>query len=164
MAIINVKNENDFSEFIGQIVDIFEDYLSEYGFEDELVNPERKEVVESLWYGLEDKAEAQEEIDCLAVIYGSFYDIIGDQVWYLSEQFDSMKLPFDEKAKMYRDTFVDGVIDGYKEMLEKGQNTREIPEEDWQELKNQVAKVYDNWVIGEHEPDLDNHDEIEDDR
>ena len=58
-------DQNDKTEFIGNIIDIFEDFLDEKGVT--LEQPERDDEIEL-------------NVDCAANIYGSDYDSISDSL------------------------------------------------------------------------------------
>lgn len=61
--IVNVPNDLK-PELLGQIIDIFEDFLSDKGISvDDIPNPER-----------------EEEDDCSAIIYGNDYDVLADKI------------------------------------------------------------------------------------
>lgn len=151
---INEKYGNDMQEFIGQLVDVFEDYLTEK--EISLFCDDRHEALEEIKEAVSNgdltEEEAKEEISGLAIIYGSLYDVIGNETWYLNEQFDSMGCGNDSQLKeAYSKTFVDGILQSYRDVLERGRFTGELPKEDWDLLKEKVSSLYQNWVIGELE-------------
>lgn len=148
MEFIKMKNEEDFSEFIGQIVDIFEDYLDEKGIS--LKSEDRSEALDEIQEALENgeitELEAQEEAAGLAIIYGDLYDVIGNAVWFARESFASETYL---DANALKANFVNEVLGSYREVLRQGECMGDLSKEDWKELQEKVFATATNWGMGE---------------
>ena len=111
-------------EFKGQIVDVFEDFLSERGYM--LNNPDRDEAIKNGEY--DDPEEA-------AIIWGEDYDIIADEVEYAFGSYDS-----------------DGGITGQVILVLAafsnlcGRNDIILSNEELKDLSAQVRNVYNSWA------------------
>lgn len=117
----NVLTMESMPEFIGQIVDIFEDYCTEK--EIILENSDRNQAIED-----------GEDPENLAIIYGDSYDVIGDIIRRtLSEHTAD---PAGSVMEAFLEVLTDG---GYKE---------ELPAADVGELKKNIRETYEFWNAG----------------
>ena len=148
MNFIKMVHENDFQEFIGQIVDIFEDYLDEKGIS--LKSEDRSEALDEIQEALENgeitELEAQEEAASLANIYGDLYDVIGNAVWFARESFASETYL---DAGALKANFVNEVLGSYREVLKQGECMENLSKEDWKKLQDMVLATATNWGMGE---------------
>ena len=148
MNFIKMVHENDFQEFIGQIVDIFEDYLDEKGIS--LKSEDRSEALDEIQEALENgeitELEAQEEAASLANIYGDLYDVIGNAVWFARESFASETYL---DAGVLKANFVNEVLGSYREVLKQGECMENLSKEDWKKLQDMVLATATNWGMGE---------------
>lgn len=104
--ITNCLNENSKPEFIGQIIDIFEDFCSE---QDILIdNPDKEDY----------QAEEDDEDNPLAIIFGDDYDTIGDEIADIIDNYDLYNHTVSRKEKKQ---IINRIIETFKYLiLEKG--------------------------------------------
>ena len=126
-------NDNDKPEFIGQIVDIFEDYLEEKKID--IPSEDREIEINSLLErGI--YANAQEAIDNegFARIYGEDYDEISSEVEYgLTSNLDI-------------DELITNIYDGFIRIIRKNP-TASVPAADNTALKDKVRETFVNWKL-----------------
>lgn len=126
-------NDNDKPEFIGQIVDIFEDYLEEKKID--IPSEDREIEINSLLErGI--YANAQEAIDNegFARIYGEDYDEISSEVEYgLTSNLDI-------------DELITNIYDGFIRIVRKNL-TASVPAADNTALKDKVRETFVNWKL-----------------
>ena len=118
-------------ELVGQIIDIFEDYAALQ--EVILDNPERDE-----YYDGTDMAGDPE--DNLAIIFGSDYDYIGDEIRFGVEATGISLLKADEKEVT---TLSKRVVERFNELLNK--NHYAIDPRDKEALTNKVFDTFKEW-------------------
>ena len=124
--------ESEMAEFIGQVVDIFEDYLTEKNID--LYCEDREEAL-------------QEGDDGVAIIYGSLYDIVTDAIWYFKEENSSNEPLTELDRQILLNSFVHTVLDSYREILEQGRYEERLPNDDWNFLQEKVKETISNWDI-----------------
>lgn len=79
-------NKESFPEFIGQIIDIFEDFCTDT--EIVISNDERHEEVLNYIEDMKCASEEEAEKDCeFAIIYGEDYDHIADEIRFVCENY-----------------------------------------------------------------------------
>lgn len=117
----NVLTMESMPEFIGQIVDIFEDYCTEK--EIILENSDRNQAIKD-----------GEDPENLAIIYGDSYDVIGDAIRRTLSEHTADPAGFVMRA--FLEVLMDG---GYKE---------ELPAADVEDLKKNVRETYAFWNAG----------------
>lgn len=121
-------------EFIGQIVDIFEDYLSEK--EITLQNEDRDIAI---------KAGEYDEPDEAAMIYGDQYDVIGDAVSQMIDDHNLMEHTFsDENEEAHQ---IDVIMSSFYDVLHNGLYNKALPDEDIFMLKGHIKDTFANWGI-----------------
>lgn len=126
------------AEFIGQIVDIFEDYLADRGIG--LENSERDEALAEGEY--EDETEA-------AIIYGSAYDLIGNPV----EEILAAGNASGEDAAAR-------IMEGFDDVLRDGGAEGVVPEADYKVLKEKVIDTFMRWhIMPETQPAMEDAEE-----
>ena len=77
-------NKENFPEFIGQIIDVFEDFCSDT--EIVISNDERHDAILDYIEDTECASEEEAETDCeFAIIYGDDYDRIADEIRFVYE-------------------------------------------------------------------------------
>lgn len=119
------ETSSERSEFKGQIVDIFEDWLDDHDYM--LNNPERKEAIENGEY--DDSSEA-------AIIWGEDYDIIANTVeevldLAVSNKIDTKDIPL--------------IMDSFKGLC--ADNKIDLSEKEAKNLMEKVNKTFKNWKI-----------------
>lgn len=127
--------EDSVAEFKGQIVDILEDYLQERGIT--LKSEERNETIR------EGDADKQE----VAIIFGSLYDIIGDEIDYLIEYYNLFRTGSFSYYREETDAIC-SIADSYLRVLEEGgldDETFEIV--DWCHLRAKILEMFVNWEL-----------------
>lgn len=102
--ITNCLNENSKPEFIGQIIDIFEDFCSE---QDILIdNPDKEDYQD----------EEDDENNPLAIIFGDDYDTIGDEITGI---IDNYNLYSHTISKKERKQIISHIIDTFRYLITK---------------------------------------------
>lgn len=134
MIMKNELTQDSKPEFIGQIIDLFEDYLADK--EITLENEERDEAIAEGEY--EDPEEA-------AIIYGSSYDIIGDTVSDIIETYDLMNKQFDNAENV--ESVVKDIMQSFHDVLKEGEYTENIPETDIKGLEDDVRDTFKHWGL-----------------
>lgn len=129
-------DSNDSEEFVGQIVDIFEDYLTEEGII--LRNEDREQKV---W---ENKDGSPEEI---AIIYGDKYDFVAEPVRKAIELYNLTESALKSESAM--EDVQNRVFQGFKQLLTDGGYLLDIPKEDAERLKDKVQETFVNWGLYE---------------
>ena len=144
MSLLQHSDRDEMAEFIGQTVDIFEDYLAEKHIS--LFSQDKKferiALLEEMKNGELTEEELQEELDSQAIIYGSLYDIIGNEVWFLDEKFNSLGV----SKTLFAQDFVNGILQSYRDTLKEGRFSGSIPADDWKKLEKAVKELYQNWT------------------
>lgn len=144
------KNEltgDSLAEFVGQNVDLFEDYCSEKGID--IRNPEKAEFAE------EQGIEPDSEEDNAAIIFGSDYDKIGDKVRYYIQEYDLFSNRISEK---FAKTVAASIVDVFVEIL-SSRGTNKGIEDDGVELScleiinlvDKVVEAFRRWHLVEEE-------------
>lgn len=133
MATKGFLTQDSKSEFIGQIVDIFEDYLDEN--EITLANEDREDAI----------AKGDVEPEEAAIIYGAQYDIIGNIVSDAVEIYDLTNKGFSSKDT--EQTVVDKIMDAFYELLDEGEYTEAIPTADSMFLRDSVHDTFVHWGL-----------------
>lgn len=127
-------NEDSKPEFIGQIVDVFEDWLAEK--EIILKNPERENAIE------DEEIEPEEA----AIIYGDHYDMIGDTISQIIEEHSLMEKPFEDMEIQRRQ--IETIMDAFYEMLKDGGQKRSLIEaKDSVKLKDKIGNIFRKWGL-----------------
>lgn len=121
-------------EFIGQIVDIFEDYLSEK--EITLQNEDRDIAIEAGEYDDPDEA---------AMIYGDQYDVIGDAVSQMIDDHNLMDHTFSDENKETHQ--IDMIMSSFYDVLHNGLYGKMLTDEDIFMLKDRIKDTFANWGI-----------------
>lgn len=119
-----ILNENTTPEFIGQIVDIIEDKLTELKVE--LPTDEKEQALED--------GENPEEI---AILYGRDYDIIGDEVRYVLEG-GIANLPT---------AIADAVIEAFKNNFEDTGRMTPLSDADRKAIHDKITETCMNWGL-----------------
>ena len=128
-------NENTVAELKGQIVDTFEDFLSERGITAEnLPNEDRDEYEAD---GCEDAA----------IIFGEDYDIIADGVQHELDTNDLMGGSTSTSATLISKV-VDNIYATYEEISKKLVGTDfSLSDEDANHLKEEIRQTFVKWEI-----------------
>ena len=122
-------NKDARAELVGQVVDIFEDYLSEN--EISLENEDREEAIEN---------DEFDEPEDAAIIYGYAYDMIADEVYLIINSNE-------EEEKVDIEKAIDVIMNGFKDVLTSGGYTSDILEEDIRMLKDKVKETLIMWEV-----------------
>lgn len=120
-------------EFIGQIIDRFEDYLEEKGIE--LENDERDEAI----------AEGEIDPDEAAMIYGSYYDMIGDVISDIIKTHDLMSGGFMSGKTV--DCVITDIMDSFQEVLKMGECEEPVSNSDSNDLKDFIHDTFERWSL-----------------
>ena len=124
--------EDSKPEFVGQIVDIFEDYLEAKNIS--LVNQEREDAI--------DEGEIDEEE--AAILYGDSYDMIGSEIEFAIDQYSLYDSPVVDKSAMADIT--KAIIEGFKDAVKDGE-AEDVPDADLDELSEKVKDVFISWEL-----------------
>lgn len=120
-------------EFIGQIIDIFEDYLAEH--EIILESKERNDAIE----------DGDIEPEEAAILYGDYYDMIGDTISCAVENHSLMNGPLDNAEK--QNGIVEIIMDSFYDVLDAGMYKEGIPAADAAMLKSNVHGTFEKWGL-----------------
>lgn len=122
-------NENNVAEFVGQMVDILEDYLETKGVTpDMLKNPEKGDDEDA------------------AIIFGSDYDIIDDAVRTELDLLDLVGRPDVNLSAANMKLAVDHIYESYEEVVEKVDGY-DLDDTDERYLKNEIRQTFVNWEV-----------------
>ncbi len=121
------------SEFVGQIVDLFEDYLDANNIR--LKNTDREDAI----------AEGDIEPEEAAIIYGDHYDIIGDTVANDIETYSLMDKQFE--SLMESQEAVEDIIGSFHNLLKEGGYIKDIPKPDIETLKGDIRDTFEHWGL-----------------
>lgn len=127
-------DDTETAEFIGTIIDILEDVLTERGAT--VPNEDREREIED-----------GTDPECLAIIYGNDYDVIGDTVCIMLESENLCEKPAMEPKR--KESMIKKVMDSYLELIGKA----EFPDRkgfDAKELEAMAEKIGDtfmNWGL-----------------
>lgn len=122
-------------EFIGQIVDKFEDYLAEN--EIGLQNADREEAIKS----------GDIESDGAAIIYGDHYDMIGDTVSRAIEDYNLMDEAFINAGA--QEDAINTIVNAFYAVLETGKydDIEGIPSADVESWKDGIRDTIRKWGL-----------------
>lgn len=126
-------SEDSKPEFIGQIVDVFEDWLAVK--EIMLKNPERETAIK------EEEMDPEET----AIIYGKHYDMIGDTVDWMIREHDLMNRSFSTSKEQRRQ--INTIMDSFYNMLEDGGQKKSVVNGSKMYLKDKISKIFRNWGL-----------------
>jgi hypothetical protein len=124
------------SEFIGEVVNIFEDYLEENSPPILLYNEDREEAIAAGDY--DDPEEA-------ALIYGEAYDWIGDEVRAIVDRYDLYHQSLTTTEAMT--TAFTQIMEGFEKVLHQGQWMEPIPKEDQDMLGQSLQETFSKWKL-----------------
>lgn len=129
-------HECDVNEFIGEIIDMLEDYL-----ESKNVTPEM----------LPNEERDKEYDDNAAIIYGNDYDHIADTIYDQLRKFNLIKYTDREKSinltKNDMDNIVNEIYKSMEEVINKIEKI-EMTKEDVEKIKNKaINDTFTNWEI-----------------
>ncbi len=131
--------EDNKAEFIGQIVDIFEDYLDENKTCVSIAVPDRQEAI--------DNNETDE--DSAAQIYGRAYDCIEEPTMQVIEEFHLLDSTIQNRDIMQK--IAHHILDGFNDMVSyyKNSDTRTDEQKYWHEkaLRLEIENTFLAWKI-----------------
>lgn len=133
MILENKLDEGSKAEFVGQIVDVFEDYLCEHGIA--LENEDRDAAIE----------EGEVEEDEAAIIYGDAYDFISIPVETSIEGYGLMKGEVLSESDLT--LVLEDIMAGFNDTLVEGRYEGRIPETDLNDLKDKVQEKFEKWNL-----------------
>lgn len=135
MATFEYKlDQNSLAEFKGQIVDVFEDYLCEHNIV--LVNTDRTNAI----------ADGEVDEEDAAVIYGDQYDIIGDIIEEIVNDYDLL----DTKTVMLDGQFEnisEDLMVAFGELLAIGEADISINDVDTDNLTDTIKTIFVRWDL-----------------
>ena len=146
--------ENDYEEFLGQIVDTFEDFLDSAGMT--IKSDERAaDIMDLVEDGEYASVEEAIEGECPAHIYGGDYDIIADAYRQISGSWDDgMPAPVSrDAAKGYVDRITEAFTDIMKERGAWQENGEPVSDADLsfsmenENVKEKVLDTFTNWGL-----------------
>lgn len=129
----NKLDKDSKPELIGQIVDVFEDWLAEW--EIILENKERAAAIE------EEEMDPEE----IAIIYGKHYDMLGDMVSEQIEKYDLMTTPFRDETTAW--TSAQNIIDTFVDVLEDGNQRSSLEAKDHVRIQKAIVQIFIKWGL-----------------
>ncbi len=124
-------NEYTLAEFKGQLIDTLEDYLEEHGVTPSMLSNE----------------ERDDDDECLAIIYGWHYDMVGDNIEHELRIHDLVGRNVCNNPQIIADT-VKHIFEAYQEILDMiGPEFINFDDDDERRLKHEIRQTFVNWEV-----------------